>query len=61
MIFGVISREEEICIYNFIKENAPNRYLINGTQSVYSWECGEWPPRKEWLEKQIESFKNIES
>ena len=61
VMFGVISREEETYIYNFIKGNAPNRYLLDGTQSAYNWEVGEWPPRKEWLEKQIEYSKNFES
>ena len=57
-----ISIAEMVMLRHFFIRNLPCKkyYAPNHDVPLFCFPCGQWTPRKEWLEKQIEYSKNFE-
>lgn len=56
----ILSFKEYMSIKQYIRENAPVRYLDDGEESVYHWPVGEIEPRRVWLEEEIKKLESYE-
>ena len=52
---GIINHDEEIDIRIFLNKNLPKKKYSQWKNGplLFSFQSGEWPPRKEWLEQEI--------
>lgn len=50
-VYGVIDLSESNVLNDFLIENLPAPNY--GNYYKYSFPYGQWPPRKEWLEQEI--------